>query len=148
MIVLTFRDDELSADHPLQRVLGALAPAAVRRVHVPPLSRDAVAALAGAPADELYAATGGNAFFVTEAIAAGGELPPPSVRDAVLARAGRLAADARTTLELVAVVPGAAELWLVREAGRGGRARRAARSAGCSPSRAASSASGTSSPGA
>ena len=116
LIVLTFRDDELTADHPLQRVLGALASAAVRRVHVPPLSRDAVAALAGAPADELYAATGGNAFFVTEAIAAGGELPPPSVRDAVLARAGKLTADARTTLELVAVVPGAAELWLVREA--------------------------------
>ena len=98
-------------------MLGALAPAAVRRVHVPPLSREAVATLAGAPADELYAATGGNAFFVTEAIAAGGELPPPSVRDAVLARAGKLEADARTTLELVAVVPGAAELWLVREAG-------------------------------
>jgi DNA-binding CsgD family transcriptional regulator/tetratricopeptide (TPR) repeat protein len=75
-----------------------------------------VSALAGLPADELYAATGGNAFFVTEAIAAGGALPPPSVRDAVLARAGRLDADARTTLELVAVVPGAAELWLVREA--------------------------------
>ena len=71
----------------------------------------------GAPADELYAATGGNAFFVTEAIAAGGELPPPSVRDAVLGRVGRLAADARTTLEVVAVVPGAAELWLVRLAG-------------------------------
>jgi tetratricopeptide (TPR) repeat protein len=117
LIVLTFRDDELPVDHPLHRVLGALAPAAVRRIHVPPLSRDAVAALAGAPADDLYVATGGNAFFVTEAIAAGGELPPPSVRDAVLARAGRLAADARTTLELVAVVPGAAELWLVREAG-------------------------------
>ncbi len=85
-------------------------------MHVPPLSRAAVSELAGAPADELYAATGGNAFFVTEAIAAGGELPPPSVRDAVLARAGKLAEDARMTLELVAVVPGAAELWLVREA--------------------------------
>ena len=117
LIVLTFRDDELTADHPLQRLLGGLPPAAVRRVHVPPLSREAVTSLAGTPADELYAATGGNAFFVTEAIAAGGELPPPSVRDAVLARAGRLAADARSTLELVAVVPGAAELWLVREAG-------------------------------
>ncbi len=114
--MLTFRDDELVADHPLQRVLGSLPPAAVRRVHVPALSREAVASLAGAPADELYAATGGNAFFVTEAIAAGGELPPPSVREAVLARAGKLAEDARTTLELVAVVPGAAELWLVREA--------------------------------
>jgi DNA-binding CsgD family transcriptional regulator/tetratricopeptide (TPR) repeat protein len=117
LVVLTFRDDELSPEHPLHRVLGAVAPAAVVRVHVPPLSRDAVAALAGAPADELYAATGGNAFFVTEAIAAGGELPPPSVRAAVLARAGRLDGAARTTLELVAVVPGAAELWLVRSAG-------------------------------
>ena len=117
LIVLTFRDDELSPEHPLHRVLGAIAPAAVVRVHVPPLSREAVAELAGAPADQLYAATGGNAFFVTEALAAGGELPPPSVRDAVLARAGRLPEAARTTLELVAVVPGSAELWLVRAAG-------------------------------
>jgi hypothetical protein len=98
-------------------VLGVLAPTAVRRVHVPLLSRDAVAELAGAPADDLYVATAGNAFFVTEAIAAGGSLPPPSVRDAVLARAAKLTAEARTTLELVAVVPGAAELWLVRAAG-------------------------------
>jgi tetratricopeptide (TPR) repeat protein len=120
LIVLTFRDDELPVDHPLHRVLGALAPAAVRRIHVPPLSRDAVAALAGAPADDLYVATGGNAFFVTEAIAAGGELPPPSVRDAVLARAGRLAADARTTLELVAVVPGCGRA-VARARGRRGR---------------------------
>jgi len=117
LIVLTFRDDELSADHQLHRLFAALAPTAVRRVHVPPLSRDAVARLAGARPDELYAATGGNPFFVTEAIAAGGELPPPSVRDAVLARAARLGVDARTTLELVAVVPGAAELWLVRAGG-------------------------------
>ena len=85
LVVLTFRDDELGADHGLRRVLGGLPPTAVRRVHVPPLSRDAVATLAGARADDLYAVTGGNAFFVTEALAAGSDEPPPSVRDAVLA---------------------------------------------------------------
>ena len=148
LIVLTFRDDELAADHPLQRVLGAFAPAAVRRVHVPPLSREAVAALAGAPADELYAATGGNAFFVTEAIAAGGELPPPSVRDAVLARAGRLAADARmsrsSSSRSCRVQPSSGSC--ARPARRTGSP--GARSAGCWSSRAASSAIGTSSPAA
>ena len=117
LIVLTFRDDEVVVGHPLHRVLGALSPGVVRRVHVPPLSREAVAALAGASADELYTATGGNAFFVTEAIAVGGEMPSASVRDAVLARAGKLTPAAMATLELVAVVPGAAELWLVRETG-------------------------------
>ena len=115
-MVLTFRDDELRADHPLRRVLGGLPPTAVRRLHVPPLSRDAVATLAGARADDLYAVTGGNAFFVTEALASGSDEPPPSVRDAVLARAGRLAPASRSALDLVAVVPGGAELWLVREA--------------------------------
>src|SRR6185295_7793600 len=53
----------------------------------------------------LYQRTNGNPFFVTEALAAGGSGVPETVRDAVLARAARLGADARQLLDAVAVVP-------------------------------------------
>ena len=46
-------------------------------------------------------------------MAAAGETIPPTVRDAVLARAVRLSPDARTVLYAVAAVPPQAELWLL-----------------------------------
>ena len=64
-------------------------------------------------AEELYRRTGGNPFFVTEVLAAGGEQVPETVRDAVLARAARLSAPARGLLDAVAVIPGQLELWLL-----------------------------------
>jgi DNA-binding CsgD family transcriptional regulator len=57
--------------------------------------------------------TGGNPFFVTEALAAGEDELPASVRDAVLAHAARLTPEARTLLEAVAISPPQTELWLL-----------------------------------
>jgi hypothetical protein len=45
--VLTYRDDELGDDHPLRRVLGALASSEVRRLTLQPLSPRAVEELSG-----------------------------------------------------------------------------------------------------
>ena len=76
----------------------------------------AVATLAepyGVDADELFRKTAGNPFFVTEALAAGEGQIPPTVRDAVLARAAHLGPRATALLEAIAVVPQQAELWLV-----------------------------------
>ena len=73
-------------------MLGEFGARAVR-VNVTALSQKAVAALAaesGVDPDALYRQTNGNPFFVTEALAAGGEGVPETVRDAVLARAARL----------------------------------------------------------
>ena len=49
----------------------------------------------------------------TEVLAAGGERIPPTVRDAVLARAAGLSGAARDVLEAVAVVPQRTEVWLL-----------------------------------
>jgi hypothetical protein len=90
----------------------------VRRLPLSPLSPEGVAEVAGdsgIDADHLYTITGGNPFFVTEVIAAGGRDIPPTVRDAVLARAARLSAPARHVLEAVAVVTPPAEIWLLGE---------------------------------
>src|SRR5205823_1959849 len=54
-----------------------------------------------------------NPFFVTEGLASGGDEIPPTVRDAVLARAARLTPAARGVLEAVSVATPHAELWLV-----------------------------------
>ncbi|MBM2620315.1 AAA family ATPase [Actinoplanes sp. LDG1-06] len=163
LIVGSYRDDELDRFHPLRRLLGD--PISVRRLAVPPLTTAAVATLAaphGLDPDDLHRVTGGNAFFVTEVIAAacpateseaparpgaeseatarpgtdskaaarpgaesetaarpgaesetaGGTIPA-TVRDAVLARAGRLDGGARTVLEAVSIALPRAELGLL-----------------------------------
>lgn len=108
LVILTYRDDELGAGHPLRRVLGDLASFKwVYRIPVPSLSREAVGQLAGkgrVDAAELHRLTNGNPFFVTEVLAAGEAGIPATVRDAVLARAARLSAPARSFLEAAAVI--------------------------------------------
>jgi DNA-binding CsgD family transcriptional regulator/tetratricopeptide (TPR) repeat protein len=125
LVVATYRDDELDRTHPLRILIGELATSrAVGRVKLVRLSPAAVAQLAtpyGVDADELYRKTGGNPFFVVEALASGAEGIPDTVRDAVLARAARLSPAGGTLLEAVAVVPPHAELWLL-EALAGGAA--------------------------
>ncbi len=107
LVLVTYRDDEVGARHPFRLVLGDLAAATgVHRLTIPPLTARAVAALAagsGIDAEELHARTGGNPFFVTAVIAAGGGVPE-TVRDAVLARAGRLPAAAWSALEAASVI--------------------------------------------
>jgi len=113
----SYRDDELDRGHPLRVALGELATGdATARMKVAPLSAAAVAKLAeplGVDPEELYRTTSGNAFFVTEVLAAGADDIPHTVRDAVSARASRLRASAQTVLDAVAVVPPQAELWLL-----------------------------------
>jgi DNA-binding CsgD family transcriptional regulator len=121
LVLASYRDDELDRAHPLRIVLGdVVTRPAVHRVTVRPLSRAAVAALAApraVDADALHRTTGGNPFFVTEVLAAAGDEMPHTVRDAVLARAARLGPSARSVLEVVAVFPGGAELWLLEALG-------------------------------
>jgi DNA-binding CsgD family transcriptional regulator len=117
LILGTYRDDEVGRTHPLQIVLGELSTTrALRRLRVEPLSLSGVAELAapyGVDVEALHQVTGGNPFFVTEVLAAGKPEVPPTVRDAVLARAGRLSASARRLLDLVAVAHPRTETWLI-----------------------------------
>ncbi len=116
LLVLTFRDDELGIAHPLRRTLADLPRAVTHRMPLPRLSEQAVQQLArraGRSAVGLFAATSGNPFYVTEALASDSAAVPASVRDAVLARASRLSATPRQLLDVVSVVPGRAENWLL-----------------------------------
>src|SRR5581483_6009817 len=112
LLVISYRDDELVAQHPLTVALGDIATcAALTRIDLAPLSREAVEVLAagsGINADRLHQITGGNPFFVTEVLAAGAEALsrealPRSVTEAVWGRLGRLSDTARDTAHAVAV---------------------------------------------
>lgn len=110
LVIVTYRNDEVSTNHPLRSVIGDLATSpAVRRLTVEPLTPDAVRTMAagtGIDAEALYARTDGNAFFVSEVIASGGTAVPLSARDAVLSRGARLAPEARRVLDVAAAIGG------------------------------------------
>jgi DNA-binding CsgD family transcriptional regulator/tetratricopeptide (TPR) repeat protein len=111
LVVLTLRDDEVDADHPLQTLLGALATAPATRLKLHRLSQAAVAVLVshtGLDASAVAAATRGNPFYVTEiAASAPATEVPRTVVDAVLARMATLSADAQRACEQLAIIPGA-----------------------------------------
>ncbi|HXX79435.1 MAG TPA: AAA family ATPase, partial [Ktedonobacteraceae bacterium] len=116
LFLVTYRDTEPSPDHPLWSVIGDIPGDSVTRLRLAPLSEKAVACLAHRshrPAEDLYAITGGNPFFVTEVLASDTKGVPLMVRDAVLARIARVSPAARSLLELASVVPNRAERWLL-----------------------------------
>jgi DNA-binding CsgD family transcriptional regulator/energy-coupling factor transporter ATP-binding protein EcfA2 len=131
VLVLTYRDDELTREHPLQQLLGqASAAGRVRRLPMRRLSQDAVRWLSAASrvdAGQVFALTAGNPFFVAEVLAGGDDGRVPStVVDAVLARVRRLNAATQDVLEQLAVVPSTVERWLVDALVAGGLAALAA----------------------
>jgi DNA-binding CsgD family transcriptional regulator/tetratricopeptide (TPR) repeat protein len=101
----------------VRRVLAAFPRDVLRIVEPTPLSHDAVCALAAArdrDGTEVYNSTGGNPFFVTEALAAApGEAVPTTVHAAVAARHAALPDSARDVLDLVSIVPGPTPLGLL-----------------------------------
>jgi DNA-binding CsgD family transcriptional regulator/tetratricopeptide (TPR) repeat protein len=117
VLILTARDGAVDPEHPLWRLIGALAGSRrLYRVSLPPLSPEAVARLAartGRDAAALYAATGGNPFFVTESLTGDSDRVPATVVEAVLARRNRLGATCRDGLDQLSVLPAQIPLDLV-----------------------------------
>jgi DNA-binding CsgD family transcriptional regulator len=116
-VIVIYRDDELDRWHPLRILVGEIgAGQAISRIRLQPFSLETVTSLAAryrASPEELFHRTRGNPFFVTEVLAADGPGVPPTVRDAVLARAARLSPKARELLDVVAIAPSHTELWLL-----------------------------------
>jgi DNA-binding CsgD family transcriptional regulator/tetratricopeptide (TPR) repeat protein len=122
MVVVTYRAEEAVGSQALRVLLGDVGSATgVRRIDLNPLSLEAVrglveeASATGLDPVELHTATGGNPFFVTEVLAAGGTSVPRSVREAVLSRTARLSQPARDVLELVSLAGPRAEVALVED---------------------------------
>lgn len=112
LLLLTARNDDREGQKRLRRALADVPADNVTRIDVPLLSEGAITELArssGQDAGPIYRASAGNAFFATEMLRAGTAGLPPSVADATLTRADRLAARDREALDLVSVFPRRAE---------------------------------------
>ena len=108
LLVLSFRDDAAAYATRLSPLVATLAGSEARRVEPQPLSADGVARLAadfGRDAGALYQHTGGNPFYLSELLAAGGSDVPVTVSDAVQARVAKLPPETVRALEQLSVVP-------------------------------------------
>lgn len=121
LLVLSYRDHEVPAGHPLNQVIGDLPQSHVHRLQLPLLTREGVATMDvenSLDPDRLLAITGGNPFFVTELLAAyraDSEEVPASIRDSVNARLNRLSRSERSFLETMSVVPASFDQALITD---------------------------------
>ena len=108
-IVVTYRDDEITAQHSARPLLGDFAAVEhLSTLRLAPLSVAGVAELLADTALEpeaVYAVTGGNPFFVAEVAKEPDRPLPSTVRDTVLARTAGIAAADFEVLQIAAAAP-------------------------------------------
>ncbi|HUP45334.1 MAG TPA: AAA family ATPase [Thermoanaerobaculia bacterium] len=126
LLLLTWRDSEVEAAHPLRATLADIPVAHLTRIALRPFTKETVARLAAAAgrddAATLFSLTAGNPFYLTEVLVHGQEPVPESVRDAIQARVLRLPPESRRIVELASVVPGHVEEWLLEALASSGEA--------------------------
>lgn len=112
LLVVSYRDDEVGADHPLYRTIGDLPSKNIHQISLAPLTAEGIERLNKENrfhTDEIVRVTGGNPFFVTELLASKGGArdftAPGSVREAVNARLSRVSALERKFLEAASMIP-------------------------------------------
>ncbi len=119
LVIVTYRDDEIGRQHPLNSLLGSLSNSKTAvRVILSHLSLEAVRQLIGSKslnATAIYRRTAGNPFFTSEIIAHSSDEIPSTVRDAVQARVDNLKPRSRKLLEQLAVLGSRIEHGVLEE---------------------------------
>ncbi|MGC4104135.1 helix-turn-helix transcriptional regulator [Ferruginibacter sp.] len=113
VFLLTYRDNEIDARHPLRTVLGQLIPGSYSRIVLPHLSKEAVEQMAesrGYNGEEVYKISGGNPFYVQEMLASYNLGVPENIRDSILAAYSRCDEKAKLVWDLLSVQPSGFEL--------------------------------------
>ena len=118
MLVVSYRDDEIGARHPLRFVIGDLPWATTHRMSLPPCPRRRSLSLRSRPANHRQACTASRAAIHSSSP----KLWPPwptRCRSACATRCWRapwrLTPEARKIAELACVVPGRTESWLLEQ---------------------------------
>jgi predicted ATPase/DNA-binding CsgD family transcriptional regulator len=118
LLIITYRDDEIKSDHPLKLVLSSLQSNYLKRIKLTPLSENAVnnLALSSGKVDSLlYEKTGGNPLLVTEVLLSDQEETPATIKELFTSKLKRLSDDGKSLVELISVIPGKVEKWLVKK---------------------------------
>jgi len=111
MLCLTYREDEVTLEHPFRSVLSLCPSAHTSRIQLLPLSLRAVETLVKDTqhnAVDLHKITAGNPFFINEVLASKtneNEKIPSSIRDAIGARLANLTEAQRGLLLTLSLIP-------------------------------------------
>lgn len=111
LLCLTYREDEVSIEHPFSSVLSLCPSAHTSRIQLQPLSLSAVENLvknSQHKALDLHKITAGNPFFITEILASKAtedKKIPSSIRDAIGARIANLSEAERNLLLTLSLIP-------------------------------------------
>jgi DNA-binding CsgD family transcriptional regulator len=117
LLILTYRDTDLTTEHPLRTVLGDLPQEHLERIQLKPLSKEAVRLLVSneARVERIWKISGGNPFYVTELAESSPDNVPESIKDSIRARRSRLTPSARNLVELVSVAPRRLRTTVIQE---------------------------------
>ena len=113
LFILTYRDDEVHALHPLRDLLGQLPTHSFTRLAPAPLSMEAVGRLAsekGYNGQDVYSISGGNPFYVNEILASYSPGIPENIKDSILSVYHRLDEKTKRLWEILSVQPTGFEL--------------------------------------
>jgi len=137
LLVVSFREEEVEGGYSLRAFIRGLEPHHSLHVALGPLDADDVRALVAAAvpgenealAARIFAASEGNALFVTEllrerlsdaatetGVPRAGESVPPGIAATVIARVERLSAEARSLIETAAVAGAGFDTDVMRQA--------------------------------
>lgn len=111
LLCLSYRDDEVTIEHPFSTVINLVPSAHARRIELKPLSLKSVKSLAKGKhtnPEKLFEISSGNPFFISEILAADEQAKqyvPSSVRDAVGARLTTLNEQERSLLNTLCFIP-------------------------------------------
>lgn len=106
--LLTYRDNEIQAQHPLRNVLGELIPGSFTRLPLPSLSKKAVETLAkqkGYKGEDVYSISGGNPFYVREILASYSPGIPETIKDSILLVYNRQEYMTKYVWEVLSILP-------------------------------------------
>lgn len=113
LFILTYRDNEIGANHSLRHTLGHLSPDTFTRIQLPPLSRDAVEKLSeerGYKGEDVYSISGGNPFYVNEILASYSTGIPENIKDSVLSTYNRVDGLTKEIWNILSVLPNSFEI--------------------------------------
>jgi DNA-binding CsgD family transcriptional regulator/tetratricopeptide (TPR) repeat protein len=108
LFVLTYRDDEIHATHPLRNVLGQLHAGSFTRLHLTPLSRQAVEKMViekGYSGEDVYNISGGNPFYVNEILASYSPGVPDNIKDSILSVYNQQPEKTKQVWQILSVLP-------------------------------------------
>lgn len=118
LFIVSYRDNEVNAQHSLRHVFGQLPPDSFTTLQLLPLSRAAVEALAaekGYNGEDVYSITGGNPFYVNEILASYSPGIPENVKDSILALYNTLDDKTKRVWSTLSVIPAGFEIAYLKK---------------------------------